>query len=79
MFARVPGKQLGDYRARFVGSALKSRLIASGTADLVPARSGPTEVGHTAAARKRSSRGSWRGHLTDTCSYDLLVAKQSPG
>ena len=55
-------QQLGDYRHLFVGSALKSCLIAEGTADLYP-RFGPTGEWDTAAAQAIVEEAG--GHLTD--------------
>ena len=55
-------RQLGDYRHLFLGSALKSCLIAEGEADLYP-RFGPTGEWDTAAAQAIMEEAG--GHMTD--------------
>jgi len=55
-------EQLGDYRHLFLGSALKSCLIAEGEADLYP-RFGPTGEWDTAAAQAIVEEAG--GHMTD--------------
>ena len=61
-------QRLGDYRHLFVGSALKSCLIAEGAADLYP-RFGPTGEWDTAAAQAIVEEAG--GHLTDMQSRPL--------
>jgi 3'(2'), 5'-bisphosphate nucleotidase len=55
-------QQIGEYRHLFLGSALKSCLIAEGEADLYP-RFGPTGEWDTAASQIILEEAG--GHLTD--------------
>lgn len=55
-------QQIGEYRHLFLGSALKSCLIAEGGADLYP-RFGPTGEWDTAASQMILEEAG--GHLTD--------------
>jgi 3'(2'), 5'-bisphosphate nucleotidase len=61
-------ERIGEYRHLFLGSSLKSCLIAEGAADLYP-RFGPTGEWDTAAAQIILEEAG--GHLTDMQSRPL--------